>query len=132
MEDRIDYYPTHECRGFRFRKGRVLPFGATIVPNGVNFSVYSSAAESCALVLFRKHEQEPLVEIEFPRSFRIGGVYSMIVFDLDYEDFEYGYRFSGPWDPGRGLRFDRSKIVSDPYARVVGGRDVWREEPNWN
>ncbi|MBV8829884.1 MAG: hypothetical protein JO108_11725, partial [Acidobacteriaceae bacterium] len=132
MEGRIDYYPTHECRGFRFRKGHVLPFGATVVGSGVNFSIYSSAAEACTLVLFRKHEPEPMVEIEFPRSFHIGGVYSMIVFDLDYEDIEYGYRFSGPWDPGRGLRFDYSKIVSDPYGRVIGGRDLWRAEPDWN
>ena len=132
MEARIDYYPTHECGGIRFRKGHVLPFGATVVGSGVNFSVYSSAAESCTLVLFRKHEPAPFIEIPFPRAFRIGGVYSMIVFDLDYEDLEYGYRFSGPWDPGRGLRFDATKIVSDPYARVIGGRDVWREEPDWN
>jgi isoamylase len=132
MQDRIDYYPTHECHGFRFRKGHVLPFGATVVANGVNFSVYSSAAESCSLVLFRKHDLEPMVEIEFPRAFRIGGVYSMIVFDIDSEDLEYGYRFSGPWDPSRGLRFDSLKIVSDPYARVVGGRDLWRKEPDWN
>jgi len=73
-----------------------------------------------------------MVEIEFPRSFRIGGVYAMIVFELDYEDLEYGYRFSGPHDPSRGLHFDHSKILSDPYARVIGGRDVWREQPDWN
>jgi isoamylase len=132
MEERIDYYPTHEHDGFRFRKGHVLPFGATVVANGVNFSIYSSAAESCTLVLFRKHETQPLVELEYPHAFRIGGVYSMIVFDLDYEDLEYGFRFSGPWDPKRGLRFDSTKIVSDPYARAVGGRDAWRDEPDWN
>ena len=55
-EERIDFYPTHEVGGVRFRRGRPLPFGATIVPNGVNFSVFSSAADSCTLVLFHKHE----------------------------------------------------------------------------
>ncbi len=44
LESRIDYYPTHEHQGIRFRRGRTLPFGATVVPNGVNFSVFSSAA----------------------------------------------------------------------------------------
>lgn len=131
MEERIDFYPTHEAGGVRFRRGRPLPFGATTVPNGVNFSVFSSAADSCTLVLFRKHEPLPFVEIEFPREFRIGDVYSMIVFDLDYEDLEYGYRFSGPWDPGAGHRFDKSKIVGDPYAKVIGGRDAWRVQPDW-
>ena len=132
MEPRIDYYPTHEHQGYRFRRGHTLPFGATVVASGVNFSVFSSAATACTLVLFRKHEPQPMVEIEFPQEFRIGDVYSMTVFDLDYEDLEYGYRFDGPWDPEHGHRFDKSKIVFDPYARVLGGRDVWLEQPDWN
>jgi isoamylase len=131
-EERIDFYPTHEADGVRFRRGRPLPFGATMVPNGVNFSVFSSSADSCTLVLFRKHEPRPFAEIEFPREFRIGDVYSIIVFDLDYETLEYGYRFSGPWDPATGHRFDKTKILCDPYAKVLGGRDVWRAQPDWN
>jgi len=131
MEPRIDYYPTHEYQGFKFRRGHTLPFGATVVPSGVNFSLFSSAATGCTLVLFRKHEEEPMVEIEFPQEFRIGDVYSMIVFDLDVEELEYGYRMDGPWNPSAGHRFDRTKVLCDPYARVVGGRDIWREEPDW-
>ena len=132
LDTRIDYYPTHEQKGFRFRRGRTLPFGATIVPGGVNFSVFSSAATSCTLVLFRKRERQPLVEIEIPQEFRIGDVYSILLFDLDYEEIEYGYRFDGPWQPEAGHRFDKSKIVGDPYAKVVGGRDTWMAEPDWN
>ena len=134
MEERIDFYPTHtdEKSGIRYRRGRPLPFGATTVPSGVNFSIFSSAATACSLVLFRKREPEPFAEIEFPREFRIGDVYSMIVFDLDYEELEYGYRFSGPWNEREGHRFDKSKIVCDPYAKVLGGRDIWREKPDWN
>ena len=49
---RIDYYPTHEQEGIKFRRGHVLPFGATMVPNGINFSIYSSEAIYCKLVLF--------------------------------------------------------------------------------
>jgi isoamylase len=128
IDSRVDYYPTHEYQGFRIRRGRPLPFGTTIVPNGVNFSVFSSSAVSCTLVLFHKHEPAPIVEIEFPQEFRIGDVYSMIVFDLDYEDLEYGYRFDGPWDLAGGQRFDRTKILFDPYSKVLGGRDVWRKE----
>jgi isoamylase len=132
MEPRVDYYPTHESHGFRIRRGRPLPFGPALVPNGVNFSVFSSSAVSCTLVLFQKHQPKPMVEIEFPQEFRTGDVYSMIVFDLDYEDLEYGYRFDGPWDPANGRRFDRAKILFDPYSKVLGGRDVWRREPDEN
>jgi isoamylase len=129
---RIDFYPTHEHQGYRLRAGRPLPFGATLVPNGVNFSVYSSQATSCILVLFDKGSDTPKVEIPFPEEFRIGNVYSMIVFDLDPEVLEYGYRMNGPFEPKRGHRFDQNKILLDPYARVVGGRDIWGKKPNWD
>ena len=68
MEERIDFYPTHEVGGIRFRRGRPLPFGATTVPNGVNFSVFSSAADSCTLVLFHKHEPGRSLKSSFPGS----------------------------------------------------------------
>src|ERR1700677_566596 len=117
---RIDYYPTHEHEGVKYRRGHVLPFGATMVPNGVNFSVYSSAATSCSLVLFEKGAPQPYVEIQFPEEFRIGNVYSMVVFDLDFERLEYGYRMDGPYDPVEGHRFDKTRILSDPYAKAIG------------
>ena len=103
---RIDFYPTHEHAGHKMRAGRPFPFGATLVPNGVNFSIYSSSAESCTLVLFDKGELTPRAEIPFPPEFKLGDVYSMIVFDLDPETLEYGYRMSGPWNPDAGERFD--------------------------
>lgn len=132
MDQRIDTYPTHEYEGYRLRPGKPLPFGASIVPAGINFSIYSSAATSCTLVLFRKREPEPFIEIPFFDDFRIGDVFAMTVFDLNWEEIEYGYRMDGPWDPGSGLRFDKSKILMDPYARIIGGREVWGVQPNWN
>ena len=54
--ERVDAYPTHEIQGYKVRPGKPLPFGATFVPGGVNFSVYSSHATSCTLVLFDKGE----------------------------------------------------------------------------
>jgi len=132
IDERIDYYPTHEYQGFKLRRGRPMPFGATMVPNGVNFSIFSSAATSCTLVLFERGASEPMVEIPFPEEFRIGNVYCMIVFDLDYERIEYGYRMDGPFDPVAGHRFDKTRILSDPYARALGGRNTWMKPPNWD
>ncbi len=130
--DRIDTYATHEHQGYRLRAGHMLPFGATLVPGGVNFSIYSTHATACALVLFKKGEAEPLVEIPFLDEFSIGDVWAMTVFDLDYENIEYGFRMDGPWDPTHGHRFDKTKILMDPYAKVIGGRDVWGTSPDWN
>jgi isoamylase len=131
-EQRIDFYPTHQHGKYHLRIGKAYPFGATLVPGGVNFSIFSGHARSCTLVLFQKREPQPLVEIPFPEEFRIGNLFTMVVFDLDYENIEYGYRLDGPFDPAAGHRFDASKIVMDPYARVVGGRDIWGEPPDWN
>lgn len=130
FDTRIDFYPTNEHQGIKYRRGRVLPFGSTLVPNGVNFSIYSSAATSCTLVLFRKNGATPFAEIPLPDEFRVGNVYAIIVFGLDYENIEYGYRMDGPYDPQNGHRFNRDIILSDPYAKAIGGRDVWRDVTN--
>jgi glycogen operon protein len=120
---RVDAYPTHRIGGYWVRPGRPLPFGATPVPGGVNFSVYSNNATAVTLVLFRRGQREPTAELPFPAPFRIGGVYAMTVFGLDTETTEYGYRVSGP--SGAVHRFEPAAIVLDPYARIVGGRDSW-------
>ena len=129
---RVDVYPTHEYAGYRLRPGRAFPFGATFVPGGVNFSVYSSHATACTLVLFEQGRPQPLAEIPFPDNFRIGNVFAMTVFNLDYENLEYGYRMDGPFDPASGHRFDKTKVLLDPYARAVAGRDVWGARPDWD
>ena len=128
---RIDIYPTHQHAGFALQCGHPFLPGAWPVPGGVNFSVYSSHATACTLVLFEQGQPQPLAEIPFPENFRIGNVFAMTVFDLDYENLEYGYRMDGPFDPANGHRFDKTKVLLDPYARAVAGRDVWGDEPDW-
>src|SRR3954447_4327042 len=132
MQQRIDVHPTHSVAGLQLRVGKAFPFGATLVPEGVNFSVFSRHATSCSLVLFEKGEAEPYAEIPFPDEFRIGNVWTMVVFNLDIERLEYGYRMDGPFDPSAGHRFDNTKILLDPYARVIGGRDRWGVPPDWS
>ncbi len=124
----MDNYPTHELDGIKYRCGHVSPFGATILyGNAVNFSVFSKHATWCELLLYHQGAKEPFAVLPFPDEFRIGNVFSMIVYDLDYEELEYGYRFDGPIDPQGGHRFDRRKVLLDPYAKLVAGRDLWGE-----
>ncbi|MBO1351642.1 MAG: glycogen debranching protein GlgX [Hormoscilla sp. GUM202] len=130
--ERIDIHPTHSYGEYKLRCGKPFPFGATIVPSGINFSIFSSHATSCTLVLFKKDAEAPIAEIPFPEEFRIGNVYCMVVFDLDYENIEYGYRMDGPNNFHEGHWFDKSKILMDPYAKIIGGRDVWGVTPDWN
>jgi glycogen operon protein len=118
-------YHTHEYKGIKLRPGHVIPFGATIVQGGVNFSIYSSRATSCKLALFHRREPKPYAVIPFLDEFRIGHVFAMVVYDLDYENIEYGYIFDGPNDPAQGHWFDPDKILLDPYAKVIAGRGKW-------
>ncbi|WP_331757402.1 glycogen debranching protein GlgX (plasmid) [Streptomyces sp. NBC_01387] len=132
IRERIDAFPTHRIGPYRVRAGRPFPYGATPVPGGVNFSVYSDGATTMSLVLFEKGATRPSAELEFPPEFRIGSVYAMTVFELDTENLEYGFRADGPFDPERGDRFDAGQVLSDPYARLISGREVWGREPDWD
>ena len=66
---RADAFPTHAIGDLKYCSGRVFPFGATILDDGVNFSVYSKDATGCTLVLYHHGQPEPLAEIPFPESF---------------------------------------------------------------
>ena len=117
--------PIDTVNGFQIRPGFFREFGAVAIPGGVNFTIHTHGATSCELLLFHRKAEEPYAVIPFPESYRIGFCYSMIVFDLDLEEFEYAYRLDGPYDEKKGLRFDKNKILLDPYARAVTGQSQW-------
>jgi glycogen operon protein len=70
-----------------------------------------------------------LAEIPFLPFFRVGDVFAMVVLGLDPDRVEYGFRVDGPFAPAQGHRFDATRVLLDPAARVVRGRGVWRAEP---
>lgn len=117
--------PIDTVNGFQIRPGFFREFGAVAIPGGVDFTIHTHGATSCELLLFHRKAEEPYAVIPFPESYRIGFCYSMIVFDLDIEEFEYAYRLDGPYDEKKGLRFDKNKILLDPYARAVTGQSQW-------
>ena len=117
--------PIDTVNGFQIRPGFLREFGAVAIPGGVNFTIHTHGATSCELLLFHRKAEEPYAVIPFPESYKIGFCYSMIVFDLDIEEFEYAYRLDGPYDEKKGLRFDKNKILLDPYARAVTGQSQW-------
>lgn len=117
--------PLDTIDGFQVRPGFFHSFGATIIPGGVSFTIQSHGASSCELLLYHRMAEEPFAALRFPDNYRIGFVYSMIVFGLDIEEFEYAFRLDGPYDEKKGLRFDKTKILLDPYARAVTGQSRW-------
>ena len=91
----IHMEPLDVINGFEVRPGFYGMNGATAIPTGVNFTIHSNQATSVELLLFHSEEMEPYGVIRFPEEYKIGHVYSMIVFDLDIEDLEYrrDYRY---------------------------------------
>ncbi len=125
---RIHMHPFEKIGGFAVRPGFYQISGATAIPTGVNFTISSNQATSCSLILFERGSEEPCAILRYPDNYRIGNVWSMIVFGLDIEKYEYAYSFEGPYDPKRGLIFDRNNIILDPYARAVTGQKKWGQK----
>ena len=126
--DKYFQSPTKEVAGFMIRPGLYDVRGALALESGVNFSVHTRHGTSCELLLFKREEEVPYAVIPFPEEYKIGDVYSMIVFGLEVDEFEYAYRVGGPYNPEKGLIFDKTNILLDPYARAVAGQHVWAEK----
>lgn len=124
-----DYYthmvPLDTLEGFRIRPGFFDINGATAFSDGVCFTIHSQGATSCELLLYKPYADEPYAVLKYPDNYRIGDVFSMIVFDLDAKDFQYAFRLDGPYNPRKGLLFDKNKPILDPYAKAVVGQSEW-------
>ena len=122
-------HPLDNIGGFDVRPGFYQMNGAYQAEEGVSFTVSSHGATSCVLLLFRPAAQEPYARIRIPESYKIGNTYSILVFGLKAEDFEYAYQMDGPADQARGLLFNRKHTLLDPYAKAVTGQRNWGEKP---
>lgn len=100
--------------------GQSSPLGATVVPGGVNFSVYSRSATGVELLFFDgDHDAQPerIVTID-PAANRSYHYWHAFVPDVKPGQL-YAYRVQGPFDPASGMRFDPDKVLLDPYGRGV-------------
>jgi isoamylase len=104
--------------------GRSFPLGATLVDGGVNFCVFSGAARQMELLLFDDAEAAApaqVVRLQAP-AHRTYHYWHVFVSGLRPGQV-YAYRAIGPFDPGRGRRFDPEKVLLDPYGRAVAVPD---------
>jgi isoamylase len=102
------------------RRGKSFPLGATVYPDGVNFSVFSKHSTAVELLLFdRPDDAEPADAILLdPRTHRTYHYWHIFLPDLRPGQL-YAYRVHGPFEPQNGHRFDPDKILLDPYGRGV-------------
>ena len=121
--------PRDSVAGYAVCMGLCELNGATAMgySGAVNFTLHSSGATAVELLLFDRGEQEPYAVIPFPDRYRIGDVWTMIVFGLDISRFEYAYRVDGPYCPEKGQLFDKRHVLLDIYAKAVTSNRHWGE-----
>lgn len=106
--------------------GFPLPLGAHITRGGVQFSIFSRNAESVELVLFKGRDQNSDYVVIFldPGRNRTGDIWHIWVEGLN-EGQQYGYLIDGPANYNEGHRFNRNRLLLDPYARAITDNFKW-------
>ena len=100
--------------------GRSFPLGATLYPEGVNFSVFSKDSESLELLLFDSvDDPAPSRVIKLDRIINRTYHYWHVFIPGIGAGQLYAYRARGPFAPDKGLRFDPGKVLLDPYGRCI-------------
>src|ERR1043165_2579894 len=106
--------------------GKPYPLGATWTGNGVNFAVFSEHATGVDLCLFDSTD-DAKEDVRIPLKERTEQVWHVFLPDARPGQL-YGFRVSGPYEPERGLRFNSSKLLMDPYAKAIVGAVSWADE----
>ena len=106
--------------------GESFPLGATVRPHGVNFSIYSQNATAIELLLFNNPEAaKPTYVISLdPQRNKTYHYWHVFVPGLQAGQI-YAYRAHGEFAPERGQRFDKTKILLDPYAKAIVGDEIY-------
>jgi glycogen operon protein len=101
-------------------EGQSAPLGATVFPGGVNFSVYSRNASRVDLLLFDREDNSiPSRVITLDPEANCTSHYWHLTVPGVRQGQLYGYRVHGPFEPARGMMFDPTKVLVDPYGRCV-------------
>jgi isoamylase len=107
-------------------RGEPYPLGATVTEEGVNFAVYSKDATAVELCLFDSTEPDAC-EVRIPVTEHTDQTWHVFLPDIGPGQL-YGYRIHGSYEPARGLRFNFSKLLQDPYAQAIAGQVSWSPE----
>lgn len=98
----------------RTDKGRIYPLGASVLENGVNFSVAVEQGKKCELLLYKAEGKSPFWNIEMKEEPNHGMLRAIQVEGLKPEEWEYNFRIDGA-------------ECLDPYVRAVSGKKNWGE-----
>jgi glycogen operon protein len=102
--------------------GRPFPLGASWDGEGTNFAIFSEHGHAAELCLFDESGRETRIEMTEVTA-------------LNYHCYvpgvgpgqRYGFRIHGQYAPEEGHRFNRAKLLIDPYAKAIEGQVDWSE-----
>jgi isoamylase len=104
-------------------RGRPHPLGATWDGAGVNFALFSKHAERVELCLLDPQGRRAISNLREGVELRERSDFIWHCYLPDARPGQlYAYRVHGPNDPARGHRFDGSRLLLDPYARLIRGK----------
>ncbi|HHP7231452.1 MAG TPA: glycogen debranching protein GlgX, partial [Xenococcaceae cyanobacterium] len=108
--------------------GKSFPLGATLYPDGVNFCIFSRA-EALELLLF-DHPEAPqparIITLD-PKIHRTCHYWHIFVRKIASGQV-YAYRAYGEYAPEKGLWFDNTKVLLDPYAKAIAGTKIYSRQ----
>ena len=112
--------------GLQTEPGSPYLFGATLTANGCNFALFSRHAATVLLLLFEQPDSEtPAHILPFdPCVNKTGDVWHICVHGVQQRQL-YGYIVDGEYNPQQGHRYNRNKLLLDPYAKAVVGNYHW-------
>jgi glycogen operon protein len=110
----------------KIEDGKPMPLGAELKADGVNFAVFSRNATAVTLIIFESADPlSPYSEVALAGpGRRTGDIWHCFVRGLK-AGAAYAYRVDGPFKPDRGLRFNRHKVLIDPYAKALSDLSAW-------
>lgn len=113
---------------YRVSIGNPHPLGATPAKKGVNFSVFSKHATGVELLIFNSNKDTaPIQTIKLdPVKNKTYSFWHVFVEGLKPGSF-YAYRVDGPWQPEHGHRFNKNKVLIDPYSKGIDYA-LWKRE----
>lgn len=110
-------------------QGRSFPLGPTVYPEGVNLSVFSKHATGVELLRFDHIDDlEPSRLIQLASQInRTYHYWHVFVPGLKVGQL-YGFRVHGPFEPERGLRFNPTRVLLDPYGKCIARPAGYRRD----
>ncbi len=130
LKDRYELYYDNPSSDVKLETTPGKPIlGATVDSVGVNFGLFTRNGKRVFLELYQHYYDDiPSHRFELdPKINKTGDIWHIYIKGLKHGQF-YAWRVDGPYEPLKGHRFNKYKMLSDPYAKAISGSYNWDED----